>query len=73
MAATTLFGVSPQLTRGSTNASIPISQNIPAICIGRGGEAGGAHSLHEWYLNKNGTEAIKLAFLITLSEAQLAN
>lgn len=73
MAATLLFEKDPKLTIGSTNASIPISKNIPAICIGRGGESGGAHSLGEWYLNKNGSEAIKLAFLITLSEAELAN
>lgn len=73
MAATILFSKEPELTIGSTNASIPISKNIPAICIGRGGEAGGAHSLHEWYLNKNGAEAIKLALLITLSEAELIN
>lgn len=73
MAATLLFNIEPKLTIGSTNASIPISKNIPAICIGRGGESGGAHSLDEWYLNKNGAEAIKLAFLITLSEAELAN
>lgn len=73
MAATLLFGEKPELTIGSTNASIPISKNIPAICIGRGGESGGAHSLHEWYLNKKGAEAIKLALLITLSEAELIN
>lgn len=73
MAATLLFEKEPKLTIGSTNASIPISKNIPAICIGRGGESGGAHSLDEWYLNKNGSEAIKLALLITLSEAELAN
>lgn len=73
MAATLLFDKEPKLTIGSTNASIPISKNIPAICIGRGGESGGAHSLDEWYLNKNGSEAIKLAFLITLSEAELVN
>lgn len=73
MAAIKLFGAEPKLTIGSTNASIPISKNIPAICIGRGGEAGGAHSLHEWFLNKNGAEAIKLALLITLSEAELAD
>lgn len=69
MAATHVFGVTPRLTIGSTNASIPIALNIPAICIGRGGKGGGAHSLDEWFINDNGAEAIKLAFLITLSEA----
>lgn len=72
MAATKTFGVSPRLSIGSTNANIPIAKGIPAICIGRGGKGGGAHSLHEWYVNENGAEAIKLALLITLSEAGLA-
>lgn len=71
MAATEIFGAKPRLTIGSTNASIPIALNIPAICIGRGGKGGGAHSLDEWFINDNGAEAIKLAFLITLSEAGL--
>ena len=72
MAATKTFGITPELTIGSTNASIPIAMNIPAICIGRGGEGGGAHSLNEWFINKNGAEAIQLALLITLSESGLA-
>lgn len=69
MAASALFGTEPSLSIGSTNASIAISKNIPAICIGRGGKAGGAHSLYEWYLNDKGAEGIKLALLIVLSEA----
>lgn len=73
IAATTAIGGEPKLTIGSTNASIPISKNIPAICIGRGGNAGGAHSLHEWFVNEKSAESIKLAFLILLSEAELSN
>ncbi len=69
MAATKSFNIEPKLTIGSTNASIPISMNIPAICIGRGGKGGDAHSLNEWFINDNGAEAIKLAMLITLAEA----
>lgn len=69
ISATTLFGATPSLTRGSTNSNIPISLGIPAITIGRGGIGGGAHSLNEWWLNKNGAEAIKLALLLTVSEA----
>lgn len=73
MAVTQLFGYEPSLTRGSTNSNIPISMGIPAVTIGRGGEAGGAHSLNEWWLNKNGAEAIKLALLLTVAEAGYAN
>jgi acetylornithine deacetylase/succinyl-diaminopimelate desuccinylase-like protein len=69
ISATMLFGSTPSLTRGSTNSNIPISLGIPAITIGRGGVGGGAHSLNEWWLNENGAEAIKLALLLTVSEA----
>ncbi len=70
---TKLFGYEPTLTRGSTNSNIPIAMGIPAVTIGRGGEGGGAHSLNEWWLNKNGAEAIKLALLLTVAEAGYAN
>lgn len=73
IAATTAIGGKPILTIGSTNASIPISKNIPSICIGRGGNAGGGHSLHEWFVNEKSAESIKLAFLILISEAELSN
>ncbi|WP_212744257.1 M20/M25/M40 family metallo-hydrolase [Maribacter sp. ACAM166] len=69
ISATMLFGYDPSLTRGSTNSNIPISIGIPAVTIGRGGIGGGAHSLNEWWLNKNGVEAIKLALLLTVAEA----
>lgn len=72
MAATKLFGVTPRLGRGSTNINIPVAKGIPAVCIGRGGKGGGAHSLHEWYLNdEESDESIQLALLITLSQAGL--
>ncbi len=72
MAATQYFGVAPSLGRGSTNINIPVSKGIPSVCIGRGGQGGGAHSLHEWYLNdESGDESIQLALLVTLAQAGL--
>ncbi|MDF0717451.1 M20/M25/M40 family metallo-hydrolase [Muricauda sp. 334s03] len=72
MAATKFFGATPSLGRGSTNINIPVAKGIPAVCIGRGGKGGGAHSLHEWYLNdEESDESIQLALLITLSQAGL--
>lgn len=72
MAATEYFGASPSLGRGSTNINIPVSLGIPSVCIGRGGKGGGAHSLHEWFLNDEpGDESIKLALLVTLAQAGL--
>lgn len=73
MAATKLFGETPRLGRGSTNINIPVAKGIPAVCIGRGGQGGGAHSLHEWYLNdEESDESIQLALLIALSQAGLS-
>jgi len=72
LAASIYFNAEPKLTIGSTNANIPISKGIPAITIGRGGDGGHGHALNEWWLNNNGAEAIKLALLITVSEAGLS-
>jgi len=63
------MGVKPRLTIGSTDSNIPISMGLPAVTIGRGGEGGGAHSLDEWWVNKEGYKSIQLALLILLSES----
>ena len=73
IAISNFYNAKTDTTIGSTNASIPISMGIPSVCIGRGGEGGGAHSLNEWWLNKNGVDAIKKALLLTIAEAKLAN
>ncbi len=72
IAVSNFFGAKTRLTRGSTNANIPISMGIPSVTIGRGGDGSGAHSLGEWWLNKNGAEAIKLALMLTVAEAELS-
>lgn len=69
MACTALFGKRPRLTRGSTNSNIPISMGIPAVTIGRGGVGANAHSLDEWWINKEGHKAIQFSLLLLLSEA----
>lgn len=73
MASTAYFGKRPELTRGSTNSNIPISLGIPAVTIGRGGVGAYAHSLDEWWLDKEGYKAIQLAYLLLTSEAGLAD
>jgi tripeptide aminopeptidase len=35
--------------RSSTDANVPLSMGIPAIAMGGGGRAGGAHTAGEWY------------------------
>ncbi len=69
IAATQYMGVEPRLTIGSTNSNIPISIGVPAVTIGRGGDGSGAHSLDEWWLNKDGYKSRQLALLILLSES----
>ncbi len=71
LASTAAMGKRPQLTRGSTNSNVPISLGIPAVTIGRGGVGAYAHSLDEWWLNKDGHKAIQLALLLLVSEAGL--
>lgn len=61
------FGIS------STDSNLPMSIGVPAITIGGGGESGGAHSLDEWYLNKEGYKGIQRAFLLLASEAKILN
>ena len=70
--AVALGSASPRLTIGSTNSNIPISKNIPAVTIGRGGAGGGAHALTEWWMNDKGYLAIQNALLILVSEAGIA-
>jgi tripeptide aminopeptidase len=72
VAATAFVGAQPELRIGSTDSNIPISMGIPAVTIGAGGDGGGAHSLHEWWMNKDGEMGIRRALLILVSEAGLS-
>ena len=72
MSTAQFFGSEPSLTRSSTDSNIPISLNIPAVTIGRGGAGGNGHSLNEWWLNKDGYLAIQRALLLVVSEAGLS-
>ena len=69
MAVTKHFGVTPRLTRGSTNSNIPISLGVPSVTIGRGGKGGNVHSLAEWWYNDRGYRSIQLSLLLVLMEA----
>lgn len=72
IAATTLTGGTPRLGRSSTDSNVPISLGVPAITIGGGGTGGAAHSLAEYYLNRDGPEGIQRALLILLAQAGLS-
>jgi acetylornithine deacetylase/succinyl-diaminopimelate desuccinylase-like protein len=53
VAAARALGFTSATTASSTDANWPISLGIPAIRIGGGGTSEGAHSLAEWYDDKN--------------------
>ncbi len=49
LSAAKALGFTSTTTASSTDANIPISLGVPAITVGGGGHAEGAHSLGEWY------------------------
>jgi acetylornithine deacetylase/succinyl-diaminopimelate desuccinylase-like protein len=51
---------------GSTNASNPIAMGVPAVCIGGGGQAGGVHTIDEWYDNTDAYKAVQVIYLFAL-------
>lgn len=71
-AAIRYLGAEPSFSTSSTNSNVPISLGVPAVTLGRGGIGGGAHALDEWWMNKNGAEAIKLTLLLVVAEAGLS-
>ncbi len=71
LCATRAFDVEPKLVASSTDANLPMSLGIPAITLGAGGTAGGAHSLEEWYRNTGGPEGVCRALYTALLVAEL--
>ncbi|MCL2008742.1 MAG: M20/M25/M40 family metallo-hydrolase [Treponema sp.] len=62
------LGIKPIFTKdGCTNANIPISLRLPAICIGRGGNEGGVHTTKEWFEIEGAYRCPQEVFLIALS------
>jgi di/tripeptidase len=69
IAATHTIGLVPELSSSSTDANVPMAAGIPAIAIGAGGEAGGTHTLREWYDNKGGPAGLERALIVVLEAA----
>lgn len=63
------LGNRSRLERSSTDANLPLSQGIPAIAIGGGGQGGGSHSLNEWYDPAGRELGLKRALLAILGVA----
>ncbi|MBW3552906.1 MAG: M20/M25/M40 family metallo-hydrolase [Gemmatimonadetes bacterium] len=70
-AAISHFGLEPSLGRSSTDSNIPISRGIQAVTLGGGGEGSGAHSLHEWWLDRDSHIAIQRTLLVVLAQTGL--
>jgi acetylornithine deacetylase/succinyl-diaminopimelate desuccinylase-like protein len=66
------FGEQPRFGSGSTDSNIPIAMGVPGITIGRGGAGTGAHSLNEWWMNRDAHVAIQHALSVMVAEAGLA-
>jgi tripeptide aminopeptidase len=66
------LGIQTDLRLGSTDANIPISLGIPALSMGAGGDGGGAHTLGEWYTDKNREIGLRRVLLLTLALAEWA-
>jgi len=58
-----------RLERSSTDANLPLSLGIPAVTLGGGGQAGGAHSPGEWYDPAGRELGLKRALLTVLAVA----
>jgi acetylornithine deacetylase/succinyl-diaminopimelate desuccinylase-like protein len=69
MDADRFLGNRSRMERSSTDANIPLSEGIPAISIGGGGTAGGAHTLGEWFDPAGREMGLKRVLLTVLSAA----
>jgi tripeptide aminopeptidase len=66
------LGLRTDLRLGSTDANIPIARGVPALSLGAGGEGGGAHTLGEWYSDKDREIGLRRVMLLTLAIAEWA-
>jgi len=71
VAAMKAVGIEATLGISSTDASIPISQGLPAVTISRGGEVQNSHSPDESWRDEKSHEAIQYGLLLLLAEAGL--
>lgn len=66
-AALTAVGAQARsMEASSTDANLPISLGIPAITLSSSGQAGGSHSLGEWYSPVNNTLGVQNILLLSL-------
>ena len=66
-AALAAVGVTIRSMAASTDANLPISLGVPAITLSSSGQAGGSHSLGEWYAPVNNTLGPQNILLLSLA------
>ena len=66
------LGLRTELRLGSTDANIPLSLGVPALSMGAGGEGGGAHTLAEWYSDRDRETGLKRVLLLALAMVEWA-
>jgi tripeptide aminopeptidase len=57
------LGIVSRMDCASTDANIPLSLGMEAVCIGAGGSGGGAHSANEWFLPEGRETALQRIYL----------
>ena len=69
-AALSAVGASTRsMEASSTDSNLPISLGVPAITLSSSGQAGGSHSLGEWYAPVNNTLGVQNILLLSLALA----
>lgn len=66
------LGLRTDVRLGSTDANIPLSQGVPSLSMGAGGEGGAAHTLAEWYSAKDREIGLRRVLLLTLAMLEWA-
>jgi len=66
------LGIQTDLRLGSTDANIPIALGIPSLSVGAGGDGGGAHTLSEWYSDKNRETGLRRILLLCVAMTEWA-
>ncbi len=66
------LGIQTDLRLGSTDANIPIALGVPSISMGAGGDGGGAHTLAEWYSDKDREIGLRRILLLTIAMTEWA-
>ena len=67
--ATRLSGREPILDCASTDANVPIARGIPTVALGAGGSGGGAHTLAEWYDDRESGVGLTRALTVIAAAA----